>query len=314
MNKEVKKILIINLIAVVLFAILNIFINNIFINILGFIMLFLFNFLSIKNIYDKLNKLDICMKSVLKEENINIDNIFDNDICSLKQNVKQMDDLIKNKNQLIQKEKENLEQTLEDIEKQLSISLKSMNEINDTLEIKQKELKLNKNKKQIEKVKSLISGLLKLSKLDSGTIELKYEKIKVSSLLTKAVEPLKDMIIDKKIKINLNIRNTDVFVDVKTMSEAIKNIIKNACEHTKDEILIESNTNNEYTEIIISNNGESINKNDLPHIFERFYKGNSNSDNVGIGLSISKKIIEMQKGKIEVHDLDNTSFVIKLYK
>lgn len=312
MNKDVKKSLIINLVVIVSFVILNIFVSNIIITILGLITIFLINFLNIKKIYDKLQSLDICLKSVLKEEDINIDSI--EDICNLKQNIKEVNNVIKNKNDLIQQEKENLEQTLEDIEKQLSISLKNMNEINDTLEIKQKELKLNKNKKQIEKVKGLISGLLKLSKLDTGTIELKFEKIKVSSLITKALEPLKDTIIDKKIKINLNIRNTDVLVDIKTMSEAIRNIIKNACEYTKDEILIESNTNNEYTEIIISNNGESINKNDLPHIFERFYKGNNNSDNVGIGLSISKKIIEMQKGKIEVHDLDNTSFVIKLYK
>ena len=69
-----------------------------------------------------------------------------------------------------------------------------------------------------------------------------------------------------------------------------------------------------YKKINKRKTNKSINKNDLPHIFERFYKGNNNSDNVGIGLSISKKIIEMQKGKIEVHDLDNTSFVIKLYK
>jgi len=136
----------------------------------------------------------------------------------------------------------------------------------------------------------------------------------VSSLISKSIEPLKEIINDRKIKIDLNIRNTDVFVDLSMMSEAIRNIIKNAIEYTNDEILIESNTLADYTEIIITNNGEAINKEDLPHIFKRFYKGNSKSDNVGIGLSISKKIIEMQNGKIEVRDLDRTSFVIKIYK
>jgi len=311
MNDDVKKILIIDIVCAILFVVLGLFLNSI-LYILGIVCLVLINFVLVFKIYKKLENVDKCLNKIIAEEDANIIEL--EEICNLKNDLNKTYDKIKEKNSLIKNEKKYLEETLKDIEEQLSISLKSMTEINDALELKQKEDKLLNNKKQIEKVKCMISGLLKLSKLDAGTIKLKYEKIKVSSLISKSIEPLKEIINDRKIKIDLNIRNTDVFVDLSMMSEAIRNIIKNAIEYTNDEILIESNTLADYTEIIITNNGEAINKEDLPHIFKRFYKGNSKSDNVGIGLSISKKIIEMQNGKIEVRDLDRTSFVIKIYK
>ncbi len=81
------------------------------------------------------------------------------------------------------------------------------------------------------------------------------------------------------------------------------NIIKNCVEHTKEggnlDIIYEENPI--YSEIVIKDNGEGIDKDDIPNIFKRFYKGkNSKSDSVGIGLAMAKSIIESQNGDIYV--------------
>ena len=94
------------------------------------------------------------------------------------------------------------------------------------------------------------------------------------------------------------------------------NVIKNACEHTVDKIEIVGSTNPLYTEIKIIDNGSGISKKDIKHIFERFYKGNHNKESIGIGLNMSKKIINLQNGLIEVSSKEGvgSTFIIKLYK
>ena len=100
---------------------------------------------------------------------------------------------------------------------------------------------------------------------------------------------------------------------------AITNILKNCIEHSYEnrKIYINYNQNNMYTELKIEDNGTGIDAKDLPHIFERFYKGkNSSSDSVGIGLALSKSIIESNNGYIQVDSKLNkgTTFIIKYLK
>lgn len=293
--------------------------NNLTLVILGLISLFIINILFVRNCYKKINKIDKYMNNILNDDySLNINEYCEGDISNLKNDVYKVTIKLKEQSEMLQKEKQYLEELLEDISHQIKTPLTSMYMINDILETEKDEnIKkdfLTKNKNQIERIKWLISSLLKLSRLDSGTIKLKSEKIKVSSLISKAIEPIKVLIELKKINVKLNIKNTDVIVDVNWTSEALLNIIKNACEHTKDEIIIESTTNPIFTEIRITDNGKGIDKNDLPHIFERFYKGSHNKDSIGIGLNMSKKIIEMQNGTIEVEVTDKTTFIIKLFK
>ena len=107
--------------------------------------------------------------------------------------------------------------------------------------------------------------------------------------------------------------------DLKWQVEAITNILKNCIEHSYEnrKIYINYNQNNMYTELKIEDNGTGIDAKDLPHIFERFYKGkNSSSDSVGIGLALSKSIIESNNGYIQVDSKLNkgTTFIIKYLK
>lgn len=105
--------------------------------------------------------------------------------------------------------------------------------------------------------------------------------------------------------------------DRKWLCEAITNIIKNCIEHSHNgNIKITAEQNKLYTKISIKDNGSGIDKEDLPHIFERFYKGkNSSDDSVGIGLALAKSIIEKQSGYIGVSSElgAGSEFVIKFF-
>ena len=174
---------------------------------------------------------------------------------------------------------------------------------------------LIKNRNQLEKIEWLVTNLLKLSRLDSGVVKLEKQDIKFNDFIDKTLEPLlinfelKNIKIIKKGDLNCNL-----YIDINWMSEAILNIIKNAYQYTKDEIKITIKDNPLYSEIKIKDNGEGIKDEDLPHIFERFYKSGNNKDSIGIGLNLSYKIITMHFGTIDVFNKNGTEFVIKLYK
>ena len=279
------------------------------------------NFIFIYNMYQKIKKIDQYMNNILNDDySLNIKEYCEGDISNLKNDVYKMTVKLKEQSELLTKDKKYLEETLEDISHQIKTPLTSMYMINDILtneknERIRKEF-LIKNKNQIERIEWLVISLLKMSKLDSGTVKLKKEKIKVKDLINKAIEPIKVSLDLKSIDLDLNLSNDTVLVDINWTKEALLNIIKNACEHTKDKITITSKNNPLYLEIRITDNGKGIAKKDLKHIFERFYKGSDNKDSIGIGLNMSKKIINLQQGMIEVETKENigSTFIIKLYK
>lgn len=279
------------------------------------------NFIFIYNMYQKIKKIDQYMNNILNDDySLNIKEYCEGDISNLKNDVYKMTVKLKEQSELLTKDKKYLEETLEDISHQIKTPLTSMYMINDILtneknEKIRKEF-LIKNKNQIERIEWLVISLLKMSKLDSGTVKLKKEKIKVKDLINKAIEPIKVSLDLKSIDLDLNLSNDTVLVDINWTKEALLNIIKNACEHTKDKITITSKNNPLYLEIRITDNGKGIAKKDLKHIFERFYKGSDNKDSIGIGLNMSKKIINLQQGIIEVETKENigSTFIIKLYK
>ena len=170
----------------------------------------------------------------------------------------------------------------------------------------------------------LLTTLLRMSKLDAGTLKLNTEKVDLEKLIKRSVEHL---LIPIELKNqSLVIRRDDgqdmslqVNVDENWTVESISNIVKNCMEHTPKDgtIFIKYGKNPLYDYIIISDNGVGILDEDLPHIFKRFYKGkNASKDSVGIGLAFAKQIINMENGSIEVKSKqgEGTSFYIKFYK
>ena len=115
-----------------------------------------------------------------------------------------------------------------------------------------------------------------------------------------------------------NIYKKYIYCDLKWQVEAITNILKNAVEYSNhgDRVLIDCEDNNIYTQIKIIDYGKGMDKEDIQNIFKRFYKGkNSGKDSIGIGLSLSKAIIEEDNGRVSVDSKKNkgTIFTIKYF-
>ena len=179
---------------------------------------------------------------------------------------------------------------------------------------------LNDIKSQIESIKYLVIVLLKLSRFDANVVIFKKENINVQKLffnICKYIDALREL---KNINIHITgSTNVSFFGDYNWEFEALSNILKNSIEYTPDNknIYINFKETNVYTEIIIQDEGNGMNKEEQKRIFERFFKGkNSDSNNFGIGLSLAKEIINKDNGTIKVDSTLNigTTFKIRYYK
>ena len=174
-------------------------------------------------------------------------------------------------------------------------------------------------KRNVANINFLVQTLLKLSKFDSNTVNFINKETKISDIVNESIKNVSSLSDLKNINIELNIKNNSKIVcDLKWQIEAITNLLKNAIEHSKDneKVVITVDSNNVYSMIEIQDLGDGIAEKDLPHIFERFYKGeNSTSESIGIGLALAKTIIEQDNGNISVDsDGNGTRFIVKYFK
>lgn len=224
------------------------------------------------------------------------------------------------------KDKLNLKDSLGDISHQLKTPLTSItimiDNILDNPDMNEKTRKkfLINIKREILNINFLVMSLLKLSKFDANVVKFNKESVYLKDII---IESIKNVSMIKELK-NITIKvsgddNIKLLCDFKWQVESITNILKNSIEHTSEYGTVEVNysENKLYTRILIKDNGKGINSDDLPHIFDRFYKGkNGSDDSFGIGLSLSKTIIEKEGGSITVKSTPNigTIFTIKYLK
>ncbi len=224
------------------------------------------------------------------------------------------------------KDKLNLKDSLGDISHQLKTPLTSItimiDNILDNPDMDEKTRKkfLINIKREILNINFLVMSLLKLSKFDANVVKFNKECVYLKDII---IESIKNVSMIKELK-NITIKvsgddNIKLLCDFKWQVESITNILKNSIEHTSEYGTVEVNysENKLYTRILIKDNGKGIDSGDLPHIFDRFYKGkNGSDDSFGIGLSLSKTIIEKEGGSITVKSTPNigTIFTIKYLK
>lgn len=224
------------------------------------------------------------------------------------------------------KDKLNLKDSLDDISHQLKTPLTSItimiDNILDNPDMDEKTRKkfLINIKREILNINFLVMSLLKLSKFDANVVKFNKESVYLKDII---IESIKNVSMIKELK-NITIKvsgddNIKLLCDFKWQVESITNILKNSIEHTSEYGTVEVNysENKLYTRILIKDNGKGIDSGDLPHIFDRFYKGeNGSDDSFGIGLSLSKTIIEKEGGSITVKSTPNigTIFTIKYLK
>lgn len=277
-----------------------------------------------KKRYEKLGELNVYLSLVCSGKyDLDISDNTEGELSILKNNLYKVIALLRTQNEMLEKDRIYLADSLADISHQLKTPLTSMMVMTDLLKTEQPADKKSEFidiiESQLDKMKWLITNLLKLSKLDADTAEFNTEEFSIKSVLCDSLKPFLLTLDLKGISLVNNAENFLIKGDVNWTIEAFENIIKNCIEHTgKNGVLhIETKRTSIYDTVIIKDNGCGIAKEDLPHIFERFYHGkNSSSDSVGIGLALAKTVFEKEHAVITVTSEEDvgTEFEIRFYK
>lgn len=231
---------------------------------------------------------------------------------------------LREQNGLMRREKERMADLLADISHQLRTPLTALHLTLASMggeeeeNVRKEQEHLLELRKLAARIDWLVESLLKIARLDAGMIRFQKQRVSFEELLKKAAEPF---------EISMEVREQKLAVsaeggftgDLLWSAEAVGNIMKNCLEHMKDggTLFITADENALYSEILIRDEGEGIAKEDLPRLFERFYKGkNSGEQSVGIGLALSRMIVTEQNGtiKAENHPQGGAVFTVRFYK
>lgn len=152
--------------------------------------------------------------------------------------------------------------------------------------------------KESQNMSELIEELLFLAKLNSGQLHLNQERVDVNELVFDVLRSLEWLTKKNNIHIRMNpaTKSPVIIGDEKQLYKALSNLLRNALTYAYHQIFIDIQTSAQYIEIIVSDDGDGIAAKDLPHIFERFYKGAKG--NMGIGLALTKEIVELHNGEL----------------
>lgn len=241
------------------------------------------------------------IESDFKEEGVL--NIIHSDLNKLSRSLN-----LKIKN--INKEKESIKELVTDISHQLKTPLASLKLYNSLLleeELDEEDRIefLTTNKMSINKLHNLIDSLVNISRLEASMINIKKEDKSIKQTLTKAIDSVKAKARLKNIKINLiDFEDKIILHDSKWTEESIFNILENGVKYTHDngkiEVSLQETIN--FIRIDIKDNGIGIDKSEFNNIFKRFYRSEKveEVEGSGVGLYLSRKIIESQGGNVIV--------------
>ncbi len=178
---------------------------------------------------------------------------------------------------------------------------------------------LNQIQGQLSRLTHLEETLLLLSRIDAGTLPLEKRTVDIYTVLMLAADNLEELLAKLNISVDIpELGEMSIQADLDWTMEAIINLLKNCMEHTPSGGVIRCSyeQNPIYTQIQIWDTGAGFAKEDIPHLFERFYRGqNATHGGIGIGLSLSKAIIESQNGTIGAKNLADggACFEIRFY-
>ena len=260
-----------------------------------------------------------------KKYDLAIDENSEDEMSALKNEIYKTTVMLKEQSENSLKDKENLKDSLSDISHQLKTPLTSIMIMLDNItdnEDMPTEVRtefLNDIRRETNNINFLVQSILTLSKFDANSIVLKSRPEYLSKIIEECRQNTAVLAEIKEVEVITECdKSITLKCDFKWLCEAVTNIVKNCIEHTPrgGTVKIAAEQNRLYTKISISDNGSGIDQKDLPHIFERFYKGkNSDENSVGIGLALAKTIVEKGGGYLSVDSCADkgSTFVIKYF-
>ena len=247
------------------------------------------------------------------------------EISILRDEIYKMTVRLREQSETLTEDKEALADSLADISHQIRTPLTTLNLMTARMmqegdDPEQRKRILREMNRMLERIEWLITALLKISKLDAGAICLEPADISMEGFLKKVMEPFEIQmdLRDQRCRIEGTEGMTFTADEAWTL-EAVRNVVKNSLEYTPDgeALEISCEDNPLYTEISVCDSGPGIAPEDLPHLFERFYKGkNAGSSSFGIGLALAQSIMSRQNGVIRAENRrqGGSRFRIRFYK
>lgn len=267
----------------------------------------------------KITHLSADIRKIIDGQTVDIRENHEGAWCILKNDIHTLATLKSEQANSLKRERDLLSDTLADISHQLKTPLTSMTLMADLLENsspdKQAEFITN-IKTELLHMEWLVSALLKIAKLDAGTIEFSMTEVNSGELVTFALEPLKILLEVKNQSVEIS-NEIELSCDKRWTAEALTNIIKNASEYSpaNSVIRIETGMNPICKWISVTDSGVGISHNEIGNLFKR-YSGTRSEQGYGIGLPLSLAIMQSQNGDIEVDGgrKCGATFTLKFFK
>lgn len=301
--------------------------NVIILSLILSVLLIILNYTQYIYFFNKVRNLTLAANKILDDDYTHIINEDkEGDFSKLAVEFSNVRRIIRNNISTTHKEKQYLVELLQNISHQLKTKLATMILYNDILlnrkiTEEQKVKFLKDNSVQLNNMNTMIQNILKLAKLDANTIEFNKKEENLNQTIREVICGFEEFANMKNVKLEINESEQIILQQDKFwLKESFNNIIKNCIEHTSKDgyVKIYLSDNAAYYRVTIKDSGEGIDQMDVPHIFNRFYKTKSSNrkDSVGIGLSISKSIIESHNGYIDVKSEKGvgSSFIVTFMK
>ncbi len=326
-NPEIRKFLLITVIPSLLLCFIVFFFSEIAAVCVFLISAFLIiSFLIFtRQRYVRISKLEENIDKILHgNETIDVKSYGEGELSILESDVQKMLVRLRDQKDKLEKERSFLADSIADISHQLRTPLTSINLILSLIQSgevdgERKSQLLRELSSLISKTEYLVSVLLKISKLDAGIVNFERKETSLKALLEKSAEALLIPMDIKNQQLIIDADNIVLYCDFPWCLEAFGNILKNCTEHTPENgtITLRATDTPIFTQIVISDTGTGFNEDDIPHLFDRFYKGkNSSKESFGIGLNFAKMIINSHNGSISAKngETGGAEFTIRFYK
>lgn len=281
---------------------------------------------TIKYFFRKIASFSLAVDEIMKD-NYSFDmKDYDQGILSrLNFQFKQMSKKLENNITTLEAEKENIKSLVTDISHQLKTpvsSIKLFNQIllEDDISHNERTEFLTRSESDINSLEWLVGSLVKLSRLEVGMINIKMEREDIKNTILKAVKEIYFKAEEKNIEISIgNFKNVLIDHDTNWTKEAVFNVLENAVKYTNEggKISVDMIELESFIRIDIEDTGIGISENEMNDVYKRFYRGKSKAVGVkegsGVGLYLTKKILEIQGGSIMLTSRQGEGTVFNLF-